>query len=169
MSGENVLPEKSQAQINLEKVDKALVEYEKGCGIPDTKFHNEAEQYLSMTHNQLQKLTAEQCGEAAIVLAQFGFHLQRNYNTEMARVTWADESCKSTVAPALNQYKAPSFEERKLLAIRDNDYATKIDAIRRWAKVRAERLAYLSGKVEFLARALLDLQQTKRRQNNNGF
>lgn len=152
------------ASQQLDKINKALAEYERSKGVPAITPHNEAEQYLNMPHTELRKMTPEQCGEAAVVLAQYGFHLQRAFNEEVARMNWAEDVAKRTIAGDVKQYQAPSFEERKMLAIRGNEYASKLDQIRSWAKARSERLSYLSSKVEFLARTMLELQQTRRRQ-----
>jgi hypothetical protein len=162
MSGtnESSVAEKSQ------QLDDILEKYERSCGIPKIQIHSEAEQYLNMNHQSLAKLTAEQCGEAAVTLAQFGFHIQRCYNAEMARANWAEDIIKRTIASEVGQYKAASFEERKLQAIRGNDYADKLDKLRLAAKARADKLSYIGARIEFLAKTMLELQQTKRRQYN---
>ena len=154
------------ANQSMEKLDKALLDYETSCGLPKITVNSEAEQYLNMNHGQLQKMSAELCGEAAVVLAQYGLHLQRCYNTELARMNWAAESCKRSVSIKINQYKGASYEERRMMAIMDNEYAFKLEKIRSYAQARSEKLSYISSKVEFLARTFLELQQTKRRQNN---
>lgn len=159
MNGEVELP-----KARMDRVTKALDDYEKSVGIPTIEPHSEAEQYLNMTHFQLSKLTAIECGEAAAVLAQYAFHLQRSHNKEAARSNWAEESTDREIAPKLSQYNAYSFKERRMLAVADNEYALNLDKIKSWGKARAERLAYLASKVEFLAKTMLELQQTKRRQ-----
>lgn len=157
--------ELENAASTLKRIDVALEEYEKGCGLPKITMHSEAEQYLNMNHDDIQRLSAEYCGEAAVVLAQYGLHLQRHYNSELARITWAEDSIRRTITENINQVKGASFEERKMQATKQNEYAFKLDQIKTWAKCRADKLSYLSSKVEFLARTFLDLQQTKRRQN----
>lgn len=157
--------ELENATATLKRIDAALEEYEKGCGLPKVQIHSEAEQYLNMNHDDINRLSAEYCGEAAIVLAQYSFHLQRCYNAELARMTWAEDSIKRTITENINQVKGASFEERKMQATKQNEYAFKLDQIRTWAKCRADKLSYLASKVEFLARTFLDLQQTKRRIN----
>lgn len=162
MNGEGEL---LTAKQQLEKIDAALKQYEKTCGLPDIVPHSEAEQYLNISHKELQRLSSEECGEAAVVLAQYSFHLQRCLNAEIARMTWAEDTVKHTITDQLKQQGGNSFEERKMASIKHNEFAYKVDQIRMWAKCRADKLAYLASKVEFLARTFLDLQQTKRRQN----
>lgn len=159
--------ELENAKSVMEKIDAALADYEKASGLPSITPNSEAEQYLNMSHKELQPMTAELCGEAAVVLAQYSFHLQRCYNSELARITWAEDSIRRTITDSINQVRGASFEERKMQATKQNEYAFKLDQIRTWAKCRADKLSYLASKVEFLARTFLDLQQTKRRQNGN--
>lgn len=158
MNGAGELP-----KARMDKIVAALDEYERSVGLPEIVPHSEAEQYLNMTHIELNRLTAIQCGEAAVVLAQYAFHIQRSHNKELARANWAEDSTDREVAASLNQHSAYSFKERRLLAVADNDYAVNLDKIKTWAKARAERLAYLATRVEFLSKTMLDLQQTKRR------
>jgi hypothetical protein len=54
-----------------------------------------------------------------------------------------------------------------LLAIRNDDAALKVDGLRIKAQLRIDRISYMATRVENVAKALLDLQQTKRRQQNS--
>jgi hypothetical protein len=158
--------ETDYAKQKLDKVNKALQEYEQGCGVPKYAPRNEAERFINMKHDEIKKLLPDELGEGAVILGQFSYHLQQTYNEEIARVTWAEDEVKRTIAGYVNQYQGSSYEERKLLAIKESEYASKVDAIRGWAKARADRIGYLSSKVEFLARMFGELQQSKRRQYN---
>lgn len=154
------------AKQQVERVDKALDEYERSQGLPKLVPHNEAETYLNMSRGEMHKMYPDDCGEAAVILAQYAFHIQRACNEELARMNWAEDMIKKTIAYEISQYKAASYEERKIQAVNGNDFTSKLDKIRIWAKARYDRIAYLSSKIEFLAQTFRDLQQTKRRQTN---
>ncbi len=160
--------EVNYAKQKLEKVNKALDEYEQGKGLTKCQPHNEADRYVNMKQEEIRKLTPEELGEAAVLLAQFSYHIQRALNEETSRVAWAEDEVKRAISGEVNQYQGSSYEERKLLAIKENEYARKMDYIRSYAKARADRLGYLSSKMEFLARMFSDLRQTKKREFNNG-
>src|SRR5688572_25836424 len=95
----------------LRRLDAALDAYESEIGLHKVKIHSEAEPYLNITQAQLSKLSDEQCGEAAVVVAQFGFHIQRSYNEEVARMNWAQSTAMRTIAEETANYQAPSYEE----------------------------------------------------------
>jgi hypothetical protein len=154
------------AQELLARINKALDEYETKQGLPVGQPHREAERYLNINHKELSKMSPEECGEAAVVLAQYAFHLQRSYNAELSRINWSADNVSRTISDEIQQYRASSLEERRQLAIRGNEYASKLDQIRTWAQARADRLSYLSSRVEFLAKSMMELQQTKRRYKN---
>ena len=95
------------AKEQLEKLDTILDEYESSLGIPKFRddFHDDsAKQYLQLSRNEIEKLTPEQCAEAALLLASLSFHLQRSYNREIARVNWATTSIKKKVSGRESQY-----------------------------------------------------------------
>lgn len=148
----------------LRKVNAALDSYERELGLNQIVLHNEGEQYFNMTHDQLRKLTWEQCGEAATVLAQSSFHLQRGYNKEVATANWARDLALRTIADEIGNYQGASAEERKQKALKGNEFANKLEQIRMYAQARSDRIGYLSSRVEFLAKTMLELQQTKRKQ-----
>lgn len=163
MSGEQGLT----AQQKLDKLDAALSAYENTLGLEDVRSNGEAKKYLNITHAELSKMTDEQCGEASVVLAQFGFHLQKALNRETAIIAWCEDATGRAIAQQVTQYDAKSADERKALAIKDNDYATKLQMLKTQAQARVNKINYLPSKTEWLSRTLLELQQTKRRKNGH--
>ena len=86
------------ARERLAKLDSVLDEYESSIGLPKftDNFHDDsAKKYLQLTRDQIEKLTPDQCSEAALLLSGLAFHLQRSYNREIARINWADKILKS--------------------------------------------------------------------------
>lgn len=160
MSGEKELPKSVDA--SLGELDNILANYEQSIGIKNSNPNINAEKYLSMSTDILHKLSAEECGEASIILAQFGFYLQRSFNVELGHVNWAIAMIDRILASETKQYNAPSAAERRMLAIRNNEGAKKLENIRCNAQARADRLNYMSAKVESLSQRFADLQVTKR-------
>jgi len=160
MPGENESPKSVEA--SLGELDSILQEYESKTGIKNINPNIDAEKYLAMPTEILHKLTAEECGEASIILAQFGFYLQRSFNIETGRINWASSMIDRVLASEAKQYNAPSAAERRMLAIRNNEGAKKLENIRCNAQARADRLNYMSAKVESLSQRFADLQVTKR-------
>jgi len=165
MSGENKSVPTTTKDL-VEKIDRTLDNYEKELGIR-LELDNEATKLLNITKEELASFSAEECGISAYILSKFAFFLQKSYNKERARITWAEETIKTVICHQTPQYKSYSYEERRLQATRNDEHARKLDDIRMYAKQRSDRIAYLSTRTDFMAKTLLDLQQTKRR-NFNG-
>ena len=80
---------KSTAKERLDQVEAVLDEYEGklGIGSYSEDFHDQSvKKYMSMPRQQMEKITVEECAEAALLLGGFSFYLQRSYNREIARV-----------------------------------------------------------------------------------
>ena len=151
------------ARERLAKLDSVLDEYESSLGLPsfNDNFHDDtAKKYLQLTRNQIEKLTPDQCSEAALLLSSLAFHIQRSYNREVARSNWADRVLKSTVAGKEQSYRG-SWESQFNQAIKEDGYATKIADIKRYAQQRADRLTYLSSSIKSMSDIFLSVQRSK--------
>lgn len=165
MSGESESPPLT-VEDRVKKLDAVLDEYEtQACGLrhnSPVKLKNEAMNLLEIEPEELRRMTAEECGEAAVILNSFAFHLQRAVNREMGRAKWADASVKKAITHSLGQQRGQSFEERRLLAIANDEAAAKLDQIGVQAQLRIERLSYLAAKAESVAKSFMGLQSTRR-------
>jgi hypothetical protein len=151
------------AKQQLEKLDSILDEYECSLGISmfsDQPDEESAKKYLRLSRNQIEKLTPDECAEAALLLASLSFHLQRAYNREVARVNWSSQVLKSTVAGREQSYKG-SWESQFNQAVSDDGYTRKVLAIKRYAQQRADRLTYLASSVKNMADVFINLQRAK--------
>jgi len=151
------------AKEQLDKLDKVLDEYESSLGLPvfSHEFHdNTAKKYLQLSRDQIEKLTPEQCSEAALLLSSLAFHIQRNYNREVARINWADKTLKTTLAGREQSYKG-SWESQFNQAVKEDGYTRKISDIKRYAQQRADRLTYLSSSMKSMCDVFLNVQKTK--------
>ena len=63
----------------LDQIDKVLDEYESSLGLVSYAgdFHDQSvKQYMNMPRQQMEKLTVDECAEAALLLGGFSFYLQ---------------------------------------------------------------------------------------------
>lgn len=149
----------------VQEWDKVLDEYEKSLGLgsyrPDTFSEEELNNYFQMNRNELEKTTPEVCGEISYRLAQFAFHIQRSINRELARLNWAEETIKETIADEINNYKGYGYIEKSLQAIKHNEKASALNKIKKYAKQRSDRLQYLANGIKNLSDIMLSIQKTK--------
>lgn len=149
----------------VQEWDKVLDEYEQSLGLgsykPDSFSEEELNGYFQMNRNELEKTTPEVCGEISYRLAQFAFHIQRSINREIARLNWAEETIKETIADEINNYKGYGFIEKSLQAIKHNEKASALNKIKKYAKQRSDRLQYLANGIKNLSDIMLSIQKTK--------
>ena len=149
----------------LQYWDTILDEYESSIGMPsyseDTMPSDELNQYLTMNRSSLEKLTPDDCGEIAYRLSQFGFHIQRTLNREIARHNWSDEKIKEVIADEINNYKGYGYVEKSLQAIKHNEKAQSLNTIKRYAKQRMDRLSYLANNLKNLSDIIISIQRNK--------
>ena len=93
----------------MQTLEAALDEYESKIGLPkfteETQNDSEVKKLMSLTREQMEKMSLQDCGEAAIMLGGFSFHLQRCQNRESSRAKWADSKLKSIISGKEGQYK----------------------------------------------------------------
>ena len=151
------------AKERLDQIDSVLDEYESNLGLSSYAgdFHDQSvKQYMGMPRQQMEKLTVEECAEAALLLGGFSFYLQRSYNREMARVNWAHSNLKKMMSGKEIQYKG-SWDSQYYQAVKGDSYARKLDSIRTYAQQRADRLTYLASSVKNLSDLYMNLQRAK--------
>ncbi len=145
--------------------DNILDEYENSLGLPkynpSTFDESELSTYLNMDRSSIEKLTPEDCGEISYRLAQFAFHVQRTANREAARLNWAEENIKETIADEINNYKGYGYIEKSTQAIKHNEKANALNKIKKYAKQRSDRLSYLASSIKNLSDILISIQKTK--------
>jgi len=154
---------KDTAKERLEQIDSVLDEYEGklGIGCYSEDFHDQSvKKYMSMPRQQMEKLTVEECAEAALLLGGFSFYLQRSYNREMARANWATSNLKKMISGRESQYSG-SWDSQYYQAIKEDAYASKLDNIKTYAQQRADRLTYLATSVKNLSDLYINLQRSK--------
>ena len=151
---------------DLQYWDKILDEYEQSLGLPEyaaatSISESEINTYLTMSRDEVEKLTPEDCAQISYRLGQFSFHLQRSLNREIARYNWSDESIKETIADEINTYKGYGYIEKSAQAIKHNDKASSLNNIKKYAKQRIDRLSYIANNIKNLSDIIMAVQKTK--------
>ena len=149
----------------LEHWDKILDEYELSIGVPlytqQTDITIELQGYLSMSRDEIEKLTPEDCSQISMRLNQMAFYIQRSLNREIARHNWAETTLKMTVADEINSYKGYGYIEKLYQAIKHNERAHSLYKIQTYAKQRMDRMSYLSNSIKNISDVLLSITRNK--------
>jgi len=149
----------------MEHVEKILDQYERGLGLPTlsgTDDKNEFAKLLGLSRSELKAMGVEERGEAAYLLRQAAFNLQRSTNRESARQKWADQNVRRVITPLLPNCFGYSPEERRKSAVAQDDAAQKFEKIYEYSTLRLERITFLSNKVSEMAREMGELAKSKR-------
>jgi hypothetical protein len=149
-----------------EEVEKLLQNYPAKVGLGVIQPTNEVNQFLTMTISEQRKLSAEECGEAAIVLNQAATYIQLETNRMQADIDWCTEYINWIIAQDVANVgtKYTPYEYRRILAIKQNDVAMKLQKVISRAQLRIKSLAYMPTQLRATAASFADLQQTKRSQ-----
>lgn len=145
--------------------DKILDEYEYSIGLAEYATNiistEEINKYTSMSRDEIEKLSPEDCAQISYRLSQFSFYLQRSLNREIARYNWADENIKDVIADEINNYKGYGYIEKSIQAIKHNEKASGLNSIKKYAKQRGDRLQYLANSIKNLSDIMLSIQKSK--------
>jgi hypothetical protein len=119
--------------------------------------------YLNVTNEEMRKMSKEELDEAAFDLANYGLYLQKEINKHQARVSYAEKEIRIILARECSNYKAYSFEERKLMAIQGNEHASKLEEIRCQEQILLDRLNFMNRRIDVLADRFASYGESKRR------
>lgn len=152
------------------KYDELMAEldrHQRALALPEygQDLENEARDLLNVSRARIRGMSAEECEEAAILLQQLAFHLQRRQNRCDSTVLWCEESIRWVIAREVVVGRGYLFEERKALAIRQNAVASRLQALKVQAEVLARDIAYLSVRIENQARRFSDMAKIKGKQH----
>lgn len=152
------------AEDSIKKIDEILDSYENQIGMatfnPEAYGSNGIDKYLNMSKQQLEALDPEECAIAAVMLSSFAFHIQRSYNREIARISWAESRLNKIVAGKELMYRG-SWDSQKMQAIKEDSVLEKLNSIATYAKQRADRFNSLSYSIKNLADKFDGLKRAK--------
>lgn len=160
------MSESNSLEARLEQVNKLIESYEKKIGIPEYSAESNIDKYINLSESELHAMTPEECGYAAYTLTSFSYHVQKMYNKENSIAKWAEYQIPIVISGKTQQYNAASYEERKMLCIKENTAASSFYKLMNYSRHRAERLAFLSQKIQNISDRLIDIQSMKRRPTN---
>lgn len=153
------------AKSAMETVQTALDSYERSLGLLHTNNVDEAEinGYFTMARNDIDQLSPLNCNEIAVRLHQFAFHIQRQYNVEQSRLSWSDSEIVKYASDKVDQVgtQYTKYDNRLRLLAQQDEYLSKLLAIKNYAQQRLDRLTYLSSSVKNLADCFLSCAKTK--------
>lgn len=149
----------------LEETNEMLDDYERSLGIPRMTIGSKIEDYLNLTREEIKKLSPEDCGEIAYIVARYAYYLQDKHNRQIANMNRAEANIKIIIADKIDQYTGYGYEEKKNKAIKDNELAMKLEYVRVNAKLRSDYLFMQAQRVEFMAKLLNDMKFIKVKQH----
>jgi hypothetical protein len=155
--GEEAEAVKSSSQ----SVDEMLDSYEKMILPAEDKG---AMRYINMSQHELNAMSAEECNEAAVMLTSLAFHVAKACNKLRAKIRYCNEAILKCIASRTANYRYNSPDERKALAIQEDDFASNTKRQEVSLSCRLERIDYLSLRLEKVADMFASLAATKRRQ-----
>lgn len=120
------------------------------------------ELYLNLNRDQLAKLSDTECGEIAYIIGQYAFFIQKEENQLAAQLNWIKTYLNQLVLPVVGNYKGYSLDERRAQAERDNEAAQSLIQLQKLLQGKLDASKYLSQRIEFLAKVLIGLQNSKR-------
>lgn len=147
---------------DLKKVDDFLDAYENKIGLRGIS-ESDVSKYLSMNQDGLQKMSADDCAEAAFILTKEALFVQHEINKYQAQMDWAKARIDRTIAGDLHNHgtRFSTFETRQTLAIKSNSATQNLQKIVDRANRIITRINYLPNHLRNLANVYLDIRHTK--------
>lgn len=142
----------------LEGLHKWLDEFQASVGLPCSRIALNKTTKVFEREPDIDDLDAEDCLETANRLSWQAFHVQRILNEEQSRETGLAEAIDKLIAPMISQVKAYGKDERKAqrrCAIESHDAAKNLESERIKVALKIERLKFMPGRIEALAKVYL--------------
>lgn len=177
MSGENglstgetppVAERESIAVRRFNRVKRKLEEFSQDIGFP-ADGAGASQEIMEISGADFRKMTAEQCEEVVVDLANYALHVRRTLNRETAYSQWLASKINMAIADELNQYEGYySQEQRRAKAIVNNAYAKELEELRINTEMKIAVLAELPFQINQLCRVASDVRNGKRQSHTNG-
>jgi hypothetical protein len=148
------------------KLEQICSSYQNKVGLGIVYNKNEVNAFLNIGLEQQKRMSAEECGEASIVLNQAAIYIQLETNKMQADISWChrylDFIISDDVLKLSTQYLP--FEYKKVIAIKENDVAMKLNKTISDIQILIDSTQYIPSQLRSLASSFGELQQTKRQQ-----
>jgi len=129
---------------------------------------DDAIKLLNLEVKERTKLTCEECADAVITLSQYSAYVSRASQRLEAEAFLLKEKFNQILGESIALQKAYSPDERKALAIKDNQFAQELDLQRVAAYTKAKRLYLYADRIDRVARAYEILSNVRRRGRQYG-
>jgi len=136
--------------------------------IRDLVVDDSVEHYLTLPYADMHKLPHWECAEASLLIHMASLHVQSEINHKQTQAKWAEECITSLISRKITTYgtQFTPYEYRRAMAIRDNEAAMSLEAIRVKLKVAIDQAAYMPKQLTSIADAYANLAETKRYTRN---
>lgn len=163
MSGEQEL----KVQDRWNEFEKVISNYLNSLRFVTTNANTEdASIALNLTHDLIEKLSAQQCNEYAYSLDVYSFYLQQELNKHKSKLAWAKHNLDVTIGSRIlnGNYGTAytKYEEKRLIIIADNIYCKELNKMILECNGVIDNLEMLSNKVGVIAKTLKDIGNSKR-------
>ena len=146
MSGENQL----KASDRLSDHIKSIEEYINLSNVTYSTFNVEYIVAANLTKEDMGKMTTQEMFDTAYLLYGYSTYIQDEITKNKIALTWCEEQIEKLVASNLNNFdQYTKHEVKRQIIIKENSYASSVDAMRAVAEAR---LQSLEGKVYDLKR-----------------
>lgn len=109
---------------------------------------------LSMGFSEIRGLSYEDCIDYSILLANYSLYIQKIINRESSLVYFLEESIKKTISNIINQQKAYSYEERYILAVRQDEAAKNFMKEKVHRAMKVSELQFISTRIHNVSELL---------------
>lgn len=142
-----------RVQAAREALERELDEQLRRLGLPPVLegYGSEAAPLLDVTREQMRAMSPLEVAEGGVLLRAMAYHLQRRHARLEAVISWLDRNIESVIAPTVGGLPGWSLEERRPLAIRQNETARALAVVRSRLESMSKDLQWQSSRVEGLA------------------
>lgn len=148
----------------MEKFLEILRQYEESLGMKQKTISNPVDEYLNMPLEQMRKLSQQDCREIALCLSQYALFVQRCYNEQMNIHQNAKNKLDRMIVQEMQQIRAITTDERRILAIKGNEAAHKMDQIKNEAWFKANQIGNLSAQIDKIGKQFENLGWNRKAQ-----
>jgi|ETNvirenome_6_85_1030632.scaffolds.fasta_scaffold71466_2 hypothetical protein len=146
------------------EIDQLLNDYDERLCLKHITHSPEVEKILTISYVELKALSAERCGECAVLLAQYGIFVQKEINRQTAKMKWAEKGIHIMAAKYGKNYSQyMKFEEKQATIISDNSAAFKLHKLKQISQAIVDELSYITSRINTMGQSFIELQNTKRR------
>lgn len=164
MNGQNDSSHKPWSEERLEEVQKIQESMRTRTSLRDLVVDDSVHHYLTLSYRDIHSLPHWECTEASLLIHQAALHVQSEINRKQTQLSWADECITSLICKKITRYgtQFTPYDYRRAMAIRDNEAAMSIEAIRVKLKVAIDEMAYMPKQLTSVANAYANLAEAKR-------